>query len=351
MSRLEAARASFTAVAIEIAQRGEHLPEQPRLVLWAVLFAAGLVLLLTARPRPSLAERLARLDLDVRARQDDAARVAELLARERPGLNPWWLLRALVGELFGPALLDAWGLVARLAAPLLPGLTPRVGQHERLVLVYVGRTREEALWQHLGGKLILAVLLGGLVPGTVVLAGVDVPPAAWLVGALLGFAAPDLVVQRLLARRAEQVLEELPAICDQLVLCLSAPQNLVQALHVVALRGAGVVAGELRLVVGRMEAGESLPDALAAMDRRNGLPLLSSLGLVLVAADAEGMEAAALLADFADDLRSQLRVRLLEASGRALATMGLPITLAAMPAVAVIVLVPAFVQLLRLHGH
>jgi hypothetical protein len=336
---------------MQVAQRGEHLSERPRLLLWAILFAAGLLLLLTARPRPSLAERLARLDLDARARQDDATRVAGLLARERPGLNPWWLLRAMVGELFGPALLDVWGLAARCAEPFLPELTRGVGQHERLVLVYAGRSREEALWQHLGGKVILAVLLGGLLPGAVGLAGVEVPLAAWVVGALVGFVAPDLVVQRLLAQRAEQVLEELPAMCDQLVLCLSAPQNLVQALHVVALRGVGVVADELRLVVGRMEAGESLPEALAAMDRRNGIPELASLGVVLVAADVEGMEAAALLADFADDLRAQLRVRLLEASGRGLATMGLPITLAAMPAVAVIVLVPAFVQLLQLHGH
>jgi Flp pilus assembly protein TadB len=336
---------------MQLGQRGEHLPEQPRLVLWAVLFAAGLLLLLTARPRPLLAERLARLDLDARARQDDAARVAGLLVRERLGLNPWWLLRALVGELFGPALLDAWGVAVRCAEPFLPELARGVGQYERLVLVYPDRGREEALWQHLGGKVILAGLLGGLVPGAAALAGVEVPLAAWLVGALVGFVAPDLVVQRLLAQRAEQVLEELPAMCDQLVLCLSAPQNLVQALHIVALRGAGVVADELRLVVGRMEAGESLPEALAAMDRRNGIPELTSLGVVLVAADAEGMEPAALLADFADDLRSQLRMRLLEASGRALATMGLPITLAAMPAVAVIVLVPAFVQLLQLYGH
>jgi hypothetical protein len=337
------------ALVAETGQRLSVVGGQPRLLLWAALFALGVGLLLSAPRRLSLAERLARLDVDVRARQDADVRVASLLASgDRSGA--WWLVRTLVGEVVGPMLLDAWRLLARLLAPVLPQLAGGLPLGDRLVLVYPGRRHEEAVWQHLGGKIIVALILGGVVPGSAAFAGLDVPLLAWPLGAAVGFVLPDLAVTWLLQQRAERVVEELPGVCQQLVLVLSAPQNLLQALHVLALEGEGVVAEELRGALARMDGGETLPEALAAMDSRNGIPELSALASMLSAADVQGTRVTELLDDHRRDLHASMRSHLLEASGRAVATMGLPVIVGSVPAVAVIVLVAVYSQLFGLYG-
>ncbi len=315
----------------------------PQAVLLSLLFAVGAFLLLTTqpvgRPRPDLGERLRRLDVDERIRLAEQGRRVE---------RPLFASRLLEGML-RPVLEDT----GRLARTLL-GRIGLAGGRELERRLQVARPGVEPV-QFFGEKVTAGLVLGAVFP---LMNAFGVRPFGawpvwlWLVGFVLGFLAPDWdLEQRLVARRG-LVLMELPTILDMVTLATSAGMALEQALEEVGRQSEGAVARELRIVGRELALGRrrDLLEALGAMAERVGVPELDRVVSRLSAAYEQGLPLAQALATQAQSLRERQRLHVVEEGGKATVRMLLPVALLILPALFVVVLVPAAVELTRLGG-
>jgi tight adherence protein C len=178
------------------------------------------------------------------------------------------------------------------------------------------------------------------------------PVWIWLIAFGVGFLFPDWDLQRREAERRGLVLMELPTMLDMLTLAMSAGMALEQALEEVARHSQGVVARELRLIVRELALGQrrNLQEALDRMAERLGTPEVQHVLGRMSAAYEQGLPLQQALAAHAQALREQQRLHVVEEGGKASVRMLLPVALLILPALFVVVLVPAAVELTRLGG-
>ena len=310
-------------------------------IFWPLLFGIGAYLLLTSqpigRPKPDLAERLRRLDVDERIRD-------EMMQRDRPPIFalPWLeaILRPILDDVGRAvrAVLTLFGLgggreLERKLAAARPGVEPA---------------------QFFGEKFVAGLIGLALFP---IMDAIGVHPFGpwpfwtWAVGFLVGFLAPDWDLERRLTSRRIEVLMELPTVLDMLTITTSAGLALEQALTLVAREGQGVVARELQHVVREMAIGQrSLDQALAGMADRNQVPQLSAFVGHVRSAYAQGTPLIQTLSTQAEALREQKRLRIIEEGGKATVRMLFPVAIFILPVLFVVLLLPAIFEMLHLAG-
>lgn len=314
-----------------------------RVVVWPLVFGLGAYLVLVSqpigRPKPDLGERLRRLDVDERLRE------AELGQRPDQPLFAW---RPLEGML-RPVVEDAGRLVRAVLARF--GIAGGDALERRL---RVARPTVDPI-QFFGEKVAAGVVLAAVFP---LMNALRISPFGawpvwvWLIGFGLGYLLPDWDLERREAARRGLVLMELPTILDMLTLATSAGMALEQALEEVARHSEGVVARELRLAVRELALGQrrTLQEALEGMGQRVGVPELERAIGRMGAAYEQGLPLAQALAAQAQALRERQRLHIVEEGGKATVRMLVPVALLILPALFVVVLVPAAAELTRLGG-
>jgi len=314
-----------------------------RVLLLPLLLGVGLYLILTSlpfgRPKRDLGERFRRLDVDERVR------VLQL--------GP-----AAGQRLFTVRLLDT----------MLRPIVEDVGRGLRALVVRLGIGGGRELELRL--RLIRPGVDGAQFMGEKVAAGVIVaamfplmnllhirpfgawPVWLWLVGFVVGFVLPDWDLDRRASHRHSLVLMELPTILDMLTLAPSAGMALEQALEEVARQSEGVVAHELRIVARELALGQrrNLPDALNGLAERLGTPEVNHILGRLSAAYEQGLPLGQTLTAQAQALRERQRLHVVEEGGKTAVRMLLPVALLILPALFVVVLLPAAAELTRLGG-
>jgi len=314
---------------------------QLRVLLWPVLFGLGAYLVLTAqpigRPRPDLAERLRRLDVEERIRMEMA----------RLEVRPIFASRLLEGML-RPVLDDLGRLMRNILSRF--GLGEGQELERRLRVVRPG----VEVPQFFGEKLASGLVGLALFP---VMNGLGVHPFGvwpvwiWAAGFVTGFLAPNWDLDRRLAERRTLMVMELPIILDMLTIASSAGLALEQALGLVARQSQGAVAHELQHTVRDLALGQgSVIEALDAMAERNAVPELNTFVGQLRAAHDQGIPLVQTLATQASALREQKRLRIVEEGGKASVRMLLPVALFILPVLFVVLLLPAALEMLHLGG-
>jgi tight adherence protein C len=314
-----------------------------RVVLLPLLVGLGLYLVLTAqplgRPKPDLGERLRRLDVEERIR------LAEL---GRYQARPLFASRILENML-RPVIEDAGRVLRRVFQRL--GLTGGRELEDRLHVLRPGVEVVQLLGEKVATGLIVAVTFP-----LMNLLHIDPlgawPVWVWLVAFGLGFLLPDWDLERRSAERRGLVLMELPTILDMLTLATSAGMALEQALEEVARHSEGVVARELRLMVRELALGQrpTLHAALLAMAERLGTPEVDHVLGRMSAAYEQGLPLGQALAAHAQAMRERQQLHIVEEGGKATVRMLLPVALLILPALFVVVLVPAAAELTHLGG-
>jgi tight adherence protein C len=316
---------------------------EPRVVVLPLALGIGLYLVLTAqpigRPRADLGERLRRLDVDERIR---------LVELGRHTARPLFASR-LLENMLRPMVEDA-GRVLRTVLVRL-GLA---GGHELETRLRVLRPGVEVI-QLLGEKVAAGLIVAATFPLMNVLHIEPLgawPVWLWLVGFGVGFVLPDWDLDRRAQLRRGLVLMELPTILDMLTLATSAGMALEQALEEVARHSQGVVAQELRLASRELALGQrrNLPEALSALAERLGTPEVEHILGRMSAAYEQGLPLGQALPAHAQALRERQRLHVVEEGGKASVRMLLPVALLILPALFVVVLVPAAAELTRLGG-
>jgi len=244
-------------------------------------------------------------------------------------------------------------VLLRLIAEIGGFLPARDGRNAlRTGLVRAGFDRPEAVLVFLGAKAILAAALpvlwvlfayatgqpGGRIFGIGVLMGV------------LGFYLPTIFIAMRQKQRYEAVLAALPDALDLMVICVEAGLGVAAALQRVAVEmriASPALSNELGLVNQQMQTGMSRSDALRNLAERTGVEEIYSLVAMLIQTDRLGTSVGQALRAHADSMRTKRRQRAEQLARKATVKLAFPLVLLIFPALLVVILGPAAIQLMQ----
>ena len=222
----------------------------------------------------------------------------------------------------------------------------------RELLVHAGYREAAAMSIYWGARVGLLVGLGiGLFLLVKALGG-DMPRAliagGW--GAALGWVGPAVQVGRRARSRQKEIQRTLPDALDLMIVCVEAGLALNQALVRVAteIRHVSRLTNEeLSLVNYEIRAGVPRDEALRNLADRTGVTDVRSLVAMLIQTDRFGTSIAQALRVHSDTLRTKRRQRAEEAAAKTTIKLVFPLALCIFPALFVVILGPALVQIYR----
>jgi tight adherence protein C len=245
------------------------------------------------------------------------------------------------------------GLLVKLIAQL-GGFLPAADGTDalRTGLVRAGYRRADAPLIFVGCKILMAVAL----------------PIAWIfigymtarplgnmimitvVTAFVGFYVPTLFIAVKQSQRHGEILAALPDALDLMVVCVEAGLGLGAALQRVGVEirlASHQLSDELALVNQEMQTGVSRTDALRNLAERTGVEDVYSLVAMLIQTDRLGTSVAQSLRAHADSMRTRRRQRAEQLARKASIKLAFPLVFLIFPALLVIILGPAGIQLLK----
>lgn len=172
----------------------------------------------------------------------------------------------------------------------------------------------------------------------------------FLLAAVLGYVIPEIWLTWRVHARQHRLRLALPDGLDLLVICVEAGLGLDQALMRVSeeLRIAHPeLSDELQLVNMEMRVGKTRLDALRELGRRTGLEDIKALVAMLIQTERFGTSVAQSLRVHSDDLRMKRRQRAEELAAKTTVKMVPPLVFFIFPALMVVILGPAIIQLMR----
>jgi tight adherence protein C len=210
-------------------------------------------------------------------------------------------------------------------------------------LTLAGFRKPEHLEIFTAAKLLLPV--AGIVAGSFFASNMI---TAVLVGVVLGFFAPDLVLSYLVTRRQDSIRLALPDALDLLVICMEAGLGIDQALirvgEELALT-APSLAEELQIINREQRAGKPRVDAWRSMADRVDSEFIRQFVTMLVQTERFGTPIAHALGVFADTLRTRRTQAAEEAAAKTGVKLLFPLVFCIFPSIFVVSLGPAIIGL------
>jgi tight adherence protein C len=151
-------------------------------------------------------------------------------------------------------------------------------------------------------------------------------------------------------RRQKELQRTLPDALDLLIVCVEAGLGLNQALQRVAeeiRHVSALTSDELSLVNYEIRAGVPREEALRNLGERTGVADIRSLIAMLIQTDRFGTSIAQALRVHSDTVRTKRRQRAEEAAAKTTIKLVFPLALCIFPALFVVILGPAMVQIYR----
>ena len=232
--------------------------------------------------------------------------------------------------------------LARLALRLNPRLTV---ENVRFKLVSAGLSRRISPTTFLATKAACAIGFGvaGMAIGTALSFGGGLLFAAsWGVG---GFILPGLIVSMKAKTRKEYIRAELPDALDLLAVSVEAGLGFDGAVDKLTDHMEGPLAEEFALTLGEMRIGESRHDALKKLARRVDSPDVGAFVRAIIQADQLGISLGRILKVQATDSRDRRQMAAEEKAMKAPIKMLFPTALFIFPAMFLVILGPAFLNL------
>lgn len=160
-----------------------------------------------------------------------------------------------------------------------------------------------------------------------------------------GFILPEAILNRNIDARREQMRRELPEILDLLVISVEAGLSFDAALARVVESVPGLMSEEFNRMLQETRVGVSRRDAMENLAGRSDLDELQSFLLAMNQADAFGVSIVRVLRVQADEMRTRRRVRAQEKAFAAPVKMVFPLVLCIFPALFIVLVGPAAVQI------
>ena len=222
----------------------------------------------------------------------------------------------------------------------------------RTGLIRAGYRRGDAALVLLGSKLLCACLLPivWMTAGYAMAKPVGNVLTVSLVLGVLGFYLPTFYIWMRQSQRHAEILSALPDALDLMVVCVEAGLGLGAALQRVGQEirlASPQLSDELALVNQEMQTGVSRMDALRNLAERTGVDDIFSLVAMLIQTDRLGTSIAMSLRAHADSMRTRRRQRAEQMARKASIKLAFPLVLLIFPALLVVILGPAGIQILK----
>jgi tight adherence protein C len=243
----------------------------------------------------------------------------------------------------------------RALAPILAGLT---GMGKRFTPAgYVEQSRQKLITAGTGDQasldrfLAIRVITVVAAPIAVLLTYAYVPVeglAQLAVAGLVGFAliaGPDATLNRKVEERMTELRRKLPDVMDLLVISVEAGLGFEQALDRTTSAVPGALTEEFSRMLGEIRAGASRAEALRALDARTNVPEIRSFVLAILQADTFGVSIGRVLRAQAEEMRIKRRQLAQEQAQKAPVKMLIPMVFCIFPALFVVILGPAFINI------
>ena len=186
--------------------------------------------------------------------------------------------------------------------------------------------------------LMLGTVAGGPASGVLLAVG----------GAGLGFIVPGFTVSARGRRRREEIRMQLPDALDLLAVSVEAGLGFDGAVAKLTEHMEGALAEEFSLTLGEMRIGESRHDALKKLAERSSTPEIASFTRAIIQADQLGISLGRLLRVQAADSRLKRQAAAEEKAMKSPIKMLFPTVIFIFPAMFIVILGPAMLNLLEL---
>jgi tight adherence protein C len=247
--------------------------------------------------------------------------------------------------------------VVAMASPLAKLSNPE-GRWEdspvRLKFINGGMRSEIAPILFYSAKTVLPLILAVIAYAGLALAGKSLEPMTLifvlLITATIGCYLPNFILGRVIKRRQREIFENFPDAADLMLVCVEAGLGLDAALVRVANElqiTSGALTEEIHLTTLETRAGSTREQALRNLALRTGVEELSAFSTMLSQADKFGTSIGESLRIFSDDLRHKRQVRAEELAAKLPTKMLFPLVLCIFPAISMVILGPAGIQVYR----
>jgi tight adherence protein C len=230
-------------------------------------------------------------------------------------------------------------------AGLVLRINPRITAETITTKLMAAGMRKTSPTTIIGAKGILAV--GGVVFGAILGSGSGAKNMfifAVLLG-VIGALAPNLYLSSRIARRQAAVSAELPDALDILAVSVEAGLGFDGAVQKLTEHMDGPLIEEFELALGEMRIGEGRSEALKKMADRNASQEMASFVRAIIQADQLGISLGRILKVQAGDTRLKRQLLAEEKAAKAPIKMLFPTVIFIFPAMFLVILGPAFLNL------
>jgi tight adherence protein C len=248
-------------------------------------------------------------------------------------------------------------LYQRALLPVLQGLTKLGGRFTpvgyvdqvRKKFIYAGRISADGVDRFLAIRVITVVAI----PVWFIIVTAFLPFTGILRLGLLGLGGvvlalgPDSILNRRVEERQVTMQRKLPDILDLLTISVEAGLGFEQAVDRTVGSVPGPLSDEFARMLGELRAGSSRADAMRALDTRTNVPEIRSFVLAILQADAFGVSIGRVLRAQADEMRIKRRQLAQEKAQKAPVKMLIPMVFCIFPALFVVVIGPAMINISR----
>ncbi len=230
-------------------------------------------------------------------------------------------------------------------------ISPQDAGVARRCLLAAGYRTDTAIKVYYGIKVVLAVVLFLVAVFcrpyiTNPILSIVVLPA----GALAGYFGPNMVLDKLIDRRREQIRFSLPDALDLMVVCMEAGLGLDQAIANVSrelMRTHRSISEEFSLVTLEMRAGKRRGEALKNLADRTGESELRKLVATMIQADRFGTSIAEALRTHSEFMRVRRRQEAEERAAKVGVKLVFPIFFFILPSMLLVAAGPGLLQLFK----
>jgi tight adherence protein C len=180
-----------------------------------------------------------------------------------------------------------------------------------------------------------------------VLSVLKMPLVATLLAGAILLIGPDAVLSRRVGERQAEIQRSLPDVLDLLTISVEAGLGFEQALDRTTAAIPGALSEEFARMLGEVRAGSGRAVAMRALEQRVGVEEVSAFAMAIVQADTFGISIGRVLRAQAEEMRIKRRQLAQVKAQKAPVKMMVPMVFCIFPALFVVVLGPAAINIME----